>query len=393
VSDKTALYDASVLLHMDGFDDLERSNPEPNPFWNRARFEVAWALPEMAGLLKDGRISLQPMRLATREELLLFHDVSYIETIELFGNSGVAFSSRFGLDTPECPVFQDMHKYVSYPVGAVIDATLAVAEGRFKNAMSFIGGFHHAFESKATGFCYYNDCVIAIKKFKKLYPGKRVLYLDTDVHHGDGTQAAFYDDPEVLTISMHELSMSFFPGTGRPEEMGIGEGKGYSVNIPLPPLTDDGHFLWAFDDVVKPLWYSFKPDLVFWNVGADAHHGDPLADLMLTYSSYGILARKVLKMVNKGNGKLVAVGGGGYNPISAAIVWTAVLSVISGVDIPSEYPEDWIELCQSHGLTVPREDWIDGPTIMNDIHLPGIRRTVSESIEKIKKLVFPIHGL
>ncbi len=378
---------------MDGFDDLERTSPDPNPFWNRARFEVAWNLPEMAGLLKDDRISLQPMRLASRDELLLFHDISYIETVELFGSTGVAFSSRFGLDTPECPVFHDMHKYVSYPVGAAVDATLSVAEGKFQSAMSFIGGFHHAMESKAAGFCYYNDSVIAIRKFKEQYPGKRVLYLDTDVHHGDGTQGAFYDDPEVLTISLHELSMGFFPGTGRPEEIGIGEGKGYSVNIPLPPLTDDAHFWRAFEEIVKPLWDSYRPDLVFWNVGADAHHGDPLADLMLTYGTYKRLTQKVLKMVNKGNGKLVVVGGGGYNPISAAIVWTTVLSNISGVDTPPTLPEEWNKLCQSHGLTVPEAGWVEDPTNVNDSQLPNIRRAIDDGIATIKKLIFPIHGL
>ncbi len=203
MTEHTALYSLEKLLALDGLDDLERMRAEVNPFWNRARLDVAWSLPLMSGLTEEPRISVQPMREATREELLTFHDPSFVETLELFGNTGSAFSARFGLDTPECPVFQDVHKYASLPVGGVVDATVGVSEGKFKNAISYIGGFHHAMESKAAGFCYLNDTVIAIKKYKELNPGKKVLYLDTDVHHGDGTQMAFNDDPDVLTISLH----------------------------------------------------------------------------------------------------------------------------------------------------------------------------------------------
>ncbi len=393
LSDKTALYDSSVFLDMSGLDDPVLSGPDPNPFWNKARFEMAWNLPVMCRILDSEEITLQQMRIATRNELSLFHDVSYIETMELFGNTGTAFSARFGLDTPECPVFQDMHIYAAYPVGTAIDAVLGVEEGKFKNAMSFFGGLHHAMESRAAGFCYYNDCVIAMKKYREKYPHKKVLYLDTDVHHGDGPQAAFYDDPNVLTISMHELSMGFFPGTGRPEEIGIGEGKGYTVNIPLPPLTDDSEFWRVFEDVVVPIWLAYKPDLVFWDVGADAHLSDPLADLMLTYDTYHRLSKTVRQLVHLGERKLVVTGGGGYNPVAAAKIWTIVLSNIAGMALPPTLPPEWVKLCHSHGLKLPRSGWTDRPTRIDEEHYIKIRRAIDEAIDKIHNLIFPIHGL
>jgi acetoin utilization protein AcuC len=347
----------------------------------------------MSGILESPRISVQPMRKATREELLLYHDPAYIETLELFGNMGTAFSSRFGLDTDECPIFPGVDQYASYIVGATIDAMMGVAEGKYEDAVSFFGGLHHATESQASGFCYYNDCVVAIKKYQEKYPGKKVLYLDTDAHHGDGTQSAFYHDPNVLTISLHELSMGFYPGTGRPEEVGIGEGKGYSVNIPLPPLTDDVEWWRAFEDVVVPIWLAYKPDFVFWEVGADGYMNDPLTDLMLTYDTYQRMSKTVRQLVHLGTRKLVVTGGGGYNSVAAAKIWTIILADIADIALPPTIPAEWIELCQKHGLQVRRGGWTSRPFRMPSDQYPKIRRAVDDTIAKVKELIFPTFGL
>jgi acetoin utilization protein AcuC len=393
LSELTALFDPEVILNLDGIDELDRMRAVPNPFWNRARLEVTWNLPVMTGMLENPRISVQPMRLATREELLLYHDLAYIETLELFGNTGTAFSARFGLDTDECPIFSGVDKYASYIVGATIDAMMGVAAGNFEDAVSFFGGLHHATESQASGFCYYNDCVVAIKKYQQKYPGKKVLYLDTDAHHGDGTQSAFYSDPNVLTISLHELSMGFYPGSGRPEEVGIGEGKGYSVNIPLPPLTDDVEWWRAFEDVVVPIWLAYKPDFVFWEVGADAYMNDPLTDLMLTYDTYQRLSKTVRQLVHLGTRKLVVVGGGGYNSVAAAKIWTIILADIADIALPPIIPGEWIRLCQKHGFEVKRGGWTSRPLRVPYEQYPKIHRVVNESISKVKELIFPTFGL
>ncbi|UCH05588.1 MAG: acetoin utilization protein AcuC [Candidatus Thorarchaeota archaeon] len=393
MSHLTAVFSSEKILKLDGIDELDTMRMEPNPFWNRPRLDITWGLPVMSGLLKSDRITIQQMRLATREELGLYHDPSYIETIELFGNMGSAFASRFGLDTDECPVFYQMDKYASYPVGATIDAVMGVADGKFEDAMSIIGGFHHAYSSSAGGFCYLNDTVVAIKKFKEKYPDQKVLYLDTDVHHGDATQQAFYDDPNVLTMSTHELSMGFFPGTGRPEEVGIGEGKGYSVNIPLPPLTDDFEYWKAFEELVVPIWLAYKPDLVLWNVGADGHMDDPLADLLLNLDTYHRLSKTVRQLAHLGNKKLVIVGGGGYNAVAAGKVWTVLLADLADIALPPLLPAEWIEMCHKYGLQVKRGGWTDRPTRMYAEHESKVKRAVDETIEKVKELIFPTFGL
>lgn len=393
VTERTALYSPESLLALDGIDELERMKTAVNPFWNRARLDITWSLPVMAGMTESSKISLQQMREATKEELLTFHDPSFIETLDLFGNTGSAFSARFGLDTDDCPVFPGVHRYARLPVGGVIDATIGVAKGKFKNAMSFVGGFHHAMESQAAGFCYLNDTVVAIKKYKELNPGKRVLYLDTDVHHGDGTQKAFYADLDVLTISLHEKSMGFFPGTGGPEEMGIGEGRGYSVNVPLPPLTDDVEYWKAFEDAIVPIWLAYKPDLVFWDIGADAHMGDPLADLMLTFDTYHRLTMTIRQLVHQGKRKLVAVGGGGYNPVTTAKVWTIVLAGLADMALPPVLPNKWLELIKKYGLKIGRDGWTDRPSRMDEEHYPKVKRAVDDAINKVKELIFPVFGL
>jgi acetoin utilization protein AcuC len=393
LSELTALFDPQALLKLEGVDQLDRLRTEHNPFWNRARLEITWGLLVALDLLSNEHLFLHPMRLASREELKLYHDSSYIETLELFGNMGTAFSSRFGLDTDDCPVFPNVDKYASFPVGATIDAVTGVAEGRFQNAMSLFGGFHHAMPSTAAGFCYYNDCAIAIRKYRQAYPNKKVLYLDTDAHHSDGTQQAFYNDPNVLTISTHEYSMGFFPGTGQAEEIGEGEGRGHCVNIPLPPLTDDAEYWRAFEELVPPIWKAYRPDLVFWEVGGDAHKKDPLTDLMLTLDTYQRLSRTIREQVHLGGRKLVVVGGGGYDPVATAKIWSMVLADIAEIPLPPTLPASWIDLCHKYGLEVARTGWTDAPECIDAEHRPNVHRAVQETIDTVKKLVFPVLGL
>jgi acetoin utilization protein AcuC len=192
---------------------------------------------------------------------------------------------------------------------------------------------------------------------------------------------------------MHEQSMGFFPGTGRVEEAGVGDGKGYSINIPLPPLTGDVEFWTAFEELVVPIWLAFKPHFVFWNVGADGHMNDPLADLMLTLDTYRRLSMTVRQLVHLGTRKLVILGGGGYDPVTAAKVWTIVLADLADIALPPILPAKWIELCRKYGYDVTRGGWSDRPLRTDDAHYPKIRRAVDETIEKVKESIFPTFGL
>ncbi len=393
MSGRTALIAPTRLLELDGIDDIEQMEGAANPFWNRTRFEITWGLPVSLGWTQEPNIEIMKMREATTEELRLFHDPSYIETLDLFGNMGTAFSTRFGLPSNECPVFRDVNVYSRLTAGATIDAVLGVARGEFKNAMSFYGGFHHAMESKAAGFCYLNDCVVALKKLREEFPDMHVLYLDTDVHHGDGVQQAFYDDPNVLTISLHEKSMGFFPMTGSVSELGTGEGTGYSVNVPLPPLTDDVEYWHAFEKVVILIWQSYQPDFVFWNVGADAHKEDPLADLLLTLATYRRLSRTVLELSQIGDQRLAIVGGGGYDPVSTARVWAIILADIAGLSLPPSIPDKWAELCRSSSMNLPTYSWVDSPIQLDTEHIPKIRGAVERTISEIHEKIFPALGI
>ncbi len=390
---RTALINPAELLKLSGIDDIERQEGAPNPFWNRKRFEITWGLPEAASMTEDSRVETIDMREATTEELRLFHDPSYIETLDLFGNMGMAFSTRFGLPSNECPIFPEVNQYARLTVGGTIDAVMGVARGEYKNAMSFYAGFHHAMSSRASGFSYLNDIAVAINVLRNEFPGTRILYLDTDVHHADGVQNAFYHDSDVLTISIHEKSMGFFPGSGNVEEIGIGEGKGYSVNIPLPPLTDDIEYWRVFEETVIPIWNSYQPDFVIWNLGADAHMEDPLADLLLTLDSYNRLSKTVQEMVYRNNQKLVVLGAGGYSPITAARVYTLILSDLAGICLPPTFPDSWVELCEKHRLVPSVNTWIDKPIRIAIEHLPKIRGAIDRTLKKVRTLIFPILGI
>ncbi|MDG2794977.1 acetoin utilization protein AcuC, partial [Vibrio parahaemolyticus] len=170
-------------------------------------------------------------------------------------------------------------------VGGTLTAVDAVLSGKVKHALNLGGGLHHGFRGKASGFCIYNDSSIAMKYIQKKY-GLRVLYIDTDAHHGDGVQWSFYDDPNVCTISLHETGRYLFPGTGAVNERGQGNGYSYSFNVPLDAFTEDESFLDSYRTVVREVAAYFKPDIILTQNGADAHYYDPLTHLCATMSIY-----------------------------------------------------------------------------------------------------------
>ena len=223
------------------------------------------------------------------------HDRDFVETVK--GIDSGAFEPyrglEFGLGTPDDPIFDGMHAASAAVCGASIVAAEAVATGRVEHSFNPAGGLHHARRREASGFCIYNDPAAAIAKVLEIQPDWRVLYLDVDVHHGDGVQWIFYDDPRVLTVSLHESGRYLYPGTGFEEEIGSDEATGSSVNVPLPPYTGDSDYLWALDRVLPNVAEAFRPDLILTQLGGDTHHGDPLAHLALTMRAYQPMARLI----------------------------------------------------------------------------------------------------
>ncbi|MCK4367379.1 MAG: acetoin utilization protein AcuC, partial [Thermoplasmata archaeon] len=272
--------------------------------------------------------------------------------------------------------------------GAVIHATDIVMDGQVNHAFTPAGGLHHASRSRASGFCVFNDPAIAIKKLLVENKVKRAAYVDIDAHHGDGVQALFYDSPEVLTISLHESGRYLFPGTGFENEVGTGDGKGFSVNVPLPTYTRDSSYIFAFKEIVPPLLESFKPDLILTQLGVDAHHSDPLTHLMIGTGTYERIAGIIHDLAHEiCDGKWVGVGGGGYDPVVVPRIWTLIFAQMSGIELPDEVPESWKSLCKKMAGEVPSDK------LQDELEETEIPKDVRDLVKDVKKSVFPYHGL
>jgi acetoin utilization protein AcuC len=284
-------------------------------------------------------------RPATREELLLFHTAEYVDAVERLSAPGGesaerALAQRYGFSSDDNPAFAGMFETEGLKVGAALVGAEMVAEERAQVAFSIAGGMHHARPALASGFCVFNDVAVAIHWL--LRRGFRVAYVDVDVHHGDGVQAAFYDTDRVLTISLHQAGIMFYPGTGFPEELGEGAGYGYSINVPFLPYTDENLYLWAFRQVVPPLVRQFAPDVLVTQLGVDTHYRDLLGSLLLTTRSYVALVEELASLA-EGAGRWLAFGGGGYAIDVVPRAWVLAYGVMSAKSFPDELPPAYVE--------------------------------------------------
>jgi len=310
---------------------------------NSLRLQMTYDLLLQLGVLQQEEI-VHP-RMATEAELTLVHSPEYIKAVckASSGYEGEDFA-LYELGTEDNPIFQGMHSAASLIVGGTLMAAEMVIEGKVKHAVNIAGGLHHAHRSNASGFCIYNDAAVAIAYLRKKYD-LRVLYIDTDAHHGDGVQSIFYNDPEVLVISIHESGYYLFPGTGDIHEQGSGPGYGTTINVPLEPFTEDESWISAFESVVIPSARAFAPHIIVSQNGCDGHYLDPLTHLSLTMKSYSEIPRLTHQLAEQlCEGRLIALGGGGYNiwqvvPRAWALLWCRV----SEREIGEELPEGWIK--------------------------------------------------
>jgi acetoin utilization protein AcuC len=285
--------------------------------------------------------------------------------------------------------------------GGSVQAAERVWSGAARHAVNIAGGLHHAMRARASGFCVFNDPAIAIARLLQL-GAERVAYVDVDVHHGDGVQAAFYSDPRVLTISLHQTPLSLFPGTGFPDEVGRGDALGTSVNVALPAGTDDEGWHRAFHAVVPGILRAWRPQILVTQCGCDTHVEDPLAELALTVdgqrSSYMMLHALADELCD---GRWVAVGGGGYGLVRCVPrAWTHLLAEAAGarVDPRTPVPDAWIEEVRRRGLRTPP------PRTMTDLDptpqriawrawQPGGDGPLDRAITATRRAVYPLHGL
>ncbi len=279
--------------------------------------------------------------LASREDVLKVHAERYVKRVEAASRGEpVADLEHYGLGTGDTPVFPEMDRITRRLVGGTVEAALWVAEGRARRALQLGGGLHHAQHDRASGFCVYNDLAVAIRTL--LDRGLRVAYVDVDVHHGDGVQWIFYDEPRVLTVSFHESGRYLFPGTGHVHELGRGEALGTKLNVPFEPFTEDESWIWAFEAVLPEALAWFEPDLILVQAGADAHYQDPLADLLLTTRSYLHAFPRLIELAERyAGGRIVFTLGGGYSFDATPRVWTLLYYLIQEKAPPEAIPEDF----------------------------------------------------
>ncbi|SFQ45352.1 acetoin utilization protein AcuC [Psychrobacillus psychrotolerans] len=286
-------------------------------------------------------------RIATDEELLLVHDANYIEMVKEASKIDADSTKyeSYGIGTEDTPIFPDMHEASASLVGGTLTAVDYVMEGKSTHAVNLGGGLHHGFKGRASGFCIYNDSSVAIKYMQEKY-NARVLYIDTDAHHGDGVQWSFYDDPNVCTISIHETGRYLFPGTGNITERGTGEGYGTSFNFPIDAFTEDESFLDIYRTSFREIVEAFKPDVILSQNGADAHYFDPLTHLYGTMNIYREIPKLAHALAHEFcDGKWIAVGGGGYDIWRVVPrAWSYVWMEMNDIPLPEgELPKSWLD--------------------------------------------------
>ena len=362
------------------------------------RLDLTARLAKELGIFDLPQVTLGAPFVADDAQLARVHDPAYVAAVREISRNPERPNAPLGLGTEDDPAFEGMHEASARLFGGSLAAAEAVLSGKVRHAVNFAGGMHHAAAGKASGFCIYNDAAAAVARF--LDAGyTRVLYIDVDAHHGDGTQAIFWNDPRVMTISIHETGISLFPGTGFANESGGPDAPGTAVNVALPPGTRDAGWLRAFHAVVPQLAGAFEPQVIISQHGCDGHRDDPLSNLRLSVDTQRQAALSISGLADQfAEGRWIATGGGGYNVASVVPrSWALLLAVAANTRMPltTPVPPSWREYVRErHGIDTPAamgdgvdmwwRSWEVGYDPNDDID-----RTVMAT----RKEVFPLHGL
>jgi acetoin utilization protein AcuC len=363
------------------------------------RVELTMELARAFGLFDHAEVTVERPAPASDAELELVHDRRYIAAVRRAGeNLPDSSVLSFGLGTEDDPVFAGMHEASALVAGATLAAARAVWHGQTEHGASIAGGLHHAMRGNASGFCVYNDPAIAIA-WLLTAGAERIAYVDIDVHHGDGVQAAFYDDPRVLTISLHESPATLFPGTGQPWETGGAAAPGSAVNVALPAGTRDAGWLRAFHAVVPPLLRAFRPAILVSQHGCDTHWLDPLADLELSIDAQRAAHAAIHGLAHEvAGGRWLLTGGGGYELLQVVPrTWTHLLAEAAGqpIDPAAPTPAAWREYAAGRtGRQAPElmtEGSLGEYVSFESGYDPA--DPVDQAIMATRAAVFPEHGL
>lgn len=348
---------------------------------NPTRIKLAYRLMEALELTKGSGVVKEKAPLADDEELSLVHSKSYIEAVKEAAKGKASW--HFGLGTGDNPIFPDIYLASAKIAGASLLAAKMLSKEEINHAFNPWGGLHHALSSRASGFCIFNDAAIAIAYL--LQTEEKVAYIDIDAHHGDGVQWLFYNNPRVLTISIHESGHYLFPGSGFPNEKGADEGAGYSVNIPLEPEATEADYLLAIREVVKPLIESFRPGILVTQNGCDSLERDPLTHLRVSLKGYFDVVRELHHMAHQlTKGKILALGGGGYDAYySVPIAWASLFADLCHRKPAESLPSQYLEVLKEYFNLTPPQPFFGKPTHSRS-PLPSTEKTITQ----LKKSLF-----
>ena len=366
--------------------ELDRGGyPASCPFNTRRAGKVLRSLEKMGVLKASDEVVREPLPL-TRTELEWFHEPAYLDLLASMEHVAdlTPEALQRGLGSPDCPVFPGLYDFVRLAAGGTLTAARRLLDGSDRRVFNPSGGFHHAAADRAAGFCYVNDVVVALMELTRR--GRRAVFLDVDVHHCDGVQAPFFDRDDVLVISLHESGNYLFPGTGFQNEIGIGRGKGYTVNVPLPVGTYDAIYEEALQEIVWPLLDAYAPDVIVLEMGMDALAGDPLAHLHLTNNVHADVVHQLVQR----DIPLLMTGGGGYHVEQTVRGWALCWCVLGG-------EEEHIAAPAMGGVMLENTDWVGGlrdRVLISDAgRRDRVRRELHTVINALKRTVFPIHGI
>jgi acetoin utilization protein AcuC len=368
----------AVFIHSDAIEHYHY--PPDCPFKTERAGQTRSILKSMGLYESNDCIEVAP-RAALMDELLLFHTPDYIAALKRVSEGGFTGEDlNKGIGTQDTPVFSDLFSYASLASGATIRGAELILAGETSIAFNPSGGYHHAFANASGGFCYINDVVLGCMTLTA--KGKKVFCLDLDAHHGNGTQAAFYNNPSVFTVSFHESGKTLFPWGGFEDEIGEGDGRGYNVNVPLPAGTDDDTFIFAFKQIVPPLLDAYKPDVIVLEIGMDILSLDPLTHLNMTNNAIA----DVLPLLISRSIPILAVGGGGYNPEHTARGWALAWTIFCGNE-----PDTTMSIGMG-GMFLGNAEWSaglrDGKIYARGDEKAEIREQVEATVKKIQENVF-----
>ncbi len=335
--------DKLAFIYSDNF--LKYRFGKTHPF-NPIRLKLTYELINELNLFENNNLTLVEPKPAKYKDLQRVHSKEYVEAVKAIDSNSdqnLAELFKYNIGTGDNPIFKDMYQAASLVAGATLDATKLVCKNKVNYAMNIGGGLHHAQRSSASGFCIFNDIAVGMSYLRSKESSSKILYIDLDVHHGDGVQNLFYNDPNVFCLSFHEDGRYQFPGSGSIEERGDYKGLNTTLNVPFLPKIPANVYFDILEKILPKIFEKFKPNYVFTQFGVDTHVNDLLGHFRLTTHTYEKIAGFIHNLVSKYSNKWIIVGGGGYGLKLVPRAWTIILAKIMGIKLPKKIPKPWRE--------------------------------------------------